>query len=83
MNDAKDAAKPVDLEELADRVYEEHFVGSQLWEDAYKRYPAYNTGQAAEAAEWMLQNTPAALRELPEWEAIQDLLFEKLVAGMT
>ena len=73
----------------AERFYQEAVVSSGLFEEAYELFPRYNSTQAADAADWMMQQLESFLfnpcRSDVEFgfDTFRDDVYEMIIAGLT
>ena len=65
--------------------YQEIVIPSGLFEEAYELFPRYNGPQSINASEWIMTSLEDGLdlEGNPEWEAMRDEVYDKVVAGLT
>lgn len=70
------------MSKKADGIYESEAC-RELFEQAWKRFPRYNTSQADEAADWILDELVASKPKVKWTESLRTELYEAIYAGLT
>jgi hypothetical protein len=65
--------------------YQEVIVPSGLFERAYSIFPDYNRRESIQASEWIINQIENNFFKPgdPQWEAMRDEVYDKVIAGLT
>jgi hypothetical protein len=65
--------------------YQEILLPSGLFEQAYELFPRYNGPQSIDASDWIMTSLEDGLdlENDPNWAAMRDEVYDKVVAGLT
>lgn len=80
----EDSVLEIEAQKLYEESLEEH---KEFWDEATEKYPDYNSSQAQEATDYILDKFEEAYKEVypnkETWEMVKQFLHSKVHSGLT